>query len=544
MKRSMKLVIALILAATASFAQVTSDRLLNANKEPGNWLSYSGGYQSQRYSLLDRITPANAANLEMKWVFQTNSLLKFETTPLVVDGIMYLTQPPNDIVALDARTGRVFWIYQHPPSPDTRGCCGQVNRGLAILGDTLYMGTVDAHLLAVDAKTGHLVWDVHVADTNDGYGLTGAPLVVKDKVIVGTTGGELGIRGFIAAFDAATGKEAWRFHTIPGPGDPGFETWKNDAWQHGGGSAWVTGSYDPDLNQIYWGIGNPGPDYNPQSRPGDNLYTASVVALDADTGNLKWHFQFTPNDGNDWDSVQIPVLANMDWNGTPRKIMMWANRNGFFYVLDRSDGKFIRGAPFVKVNWATGLDDNGRPIRVPNSLPSPAGTLTYPGIQGGTNWYSPSWSPHTGLFYIPAWEDYYATFSTGDPTFAPGRMFNGGGFRSSIPTVAKRVPINNWTDEGGHGEVKAIDPHTGQEKWAFKMHDVTDSGLLTTASDVLFTGGREGYFYALDARTGAKLWQATLGGQMVAGPITFEVDGNQYVSIAAGSSLFTFGLRK
>ena len=538
----MKFVIALILTASTSFAQVTWDRLLNSAKEPQNWLNYSGGNMSQRYSLLDQITPANAANLEMKWVFQTNSLTKFETTPLVVDGIMYLTQPPNDIVALDARNGRVFWVYQYVPGA-TRMCCGQVNRGLAILGDTLYMGTVDAHLVAVDAKAGKLLWDVQVADPQGGYALTGAPLVVKDKVIVGTAGGETGIRGFLAAFDAATGKEAWRFWTIPAPGEPGSETWKNDAWQHGGASAWVTGSYDPDLNQVYWGIGNPGPDYNPKSRPGDNLYSSSVVALDADTGKLKWHFQFTPNDGHDWDSVQIPVLANMDWNGSPRKLMMWANRNGFFYVLDRSNGKFVRGNPFVKVNWASGLDDNGKPMELPNAVPSTSGTLTYPGIQGGTNWYSPSWSPRTGLFYVSAWEDYYTTFTSGDPNAAPGGR-GGGGFRTPIPTVAKRVPVNNWTDEGGHGEVKAIDPRTGKEMWTFKMHDVTDSGLLTTASDVLFTGGREGYFYALDARTGAKLWQAIVGGQMVAGPISYAVDGNQYVSIAAGGSLFTFGLRK
>ena len=485
----------------------------------------------------------NVKDLELKWVFQANSTQKFEATPLVVDGVMYLTQPPNDIVALDAKTGHVFWIYQYRPASDAAACCGLVNRGLAILGDTLFMGTMDAHLVAVDAKTGSLIWNVQVADAKLSYSLTGAPLVVKDKVVVGTAGAEYGIRGFIAAFDVATGKEDWRFYTIPSPGEPGSNTWQGDTWQHGGGSAWVTGSYDADQNLLFWGTGNPGPDFNPGKRPGDNLYTSSVVALDSDTGKLKWHFQFTPHDAGDWDSVQIPVLADMTWNGSPRKVMLWANRNGLAYKLDRTTGKILRGSPFVKQTWATGLDENGRPIRAANSLPSETGTLTYPGIQGGTNWYSPSYSPRTGLFYVSAWEDYYSTFLTGPVDFTQGRYYMGGSFRSPVPTVARRGPINIWTDEGGHGEVMAIDPRTGEKKWTFKMHDVTDSGILTTASDLLFTGGREGYFYAMDARTGAKLWQITLGGQVAAGPMTFQVDGKQYVSIAAGGGMFTFGLR-
>jgi len=538
----MKLLAFAMLLGAAAWAQVTPDRLLRANTEPRNWLSYSGGYMSQRYTPLAQVTPANVKNLELKWVFQANSTEKFETTPLVVDGVMYLTQPPNDIVALDARTGRVFWVYHYQNSAFIP-CCGQVNRGLAILGDTLFMGTMDAHLLAVDAKAGSLLWSVPVADGAAGYSLTGAPLIVKDKVIIGTAGAEYGIRGFIAAFDAKSGKEAWRFNTIPMPGEPGSDTWKNDAWQHGGGSAWITGSYDPETNLLYWGTGNPGPDFNPDRRPGDNLYTSSVVALDADTGKLKWHFQFTPHDAGDWDSVQIPVLADLNFRGAQRKVMLWANRNGFAYVLDRTTGKFLRGAPFVKQTWATGLDESGRPIRAANSYPTEKGTLIYPGIQGGTNWYSPSFSPRTGLFYVSAWQDYYATFVEGSGDFVAGRYYMGGSFRSPIPTVAKRVPVNSWTEEGGHGEVMAIDPQTGDKKWTFPMHDVTDSGILTTASDLLFTGGREGYFYALDAKTGAKLWQITLGGQVVAGPISYEAGGAQYVSIAAGEGLFVFGLR-
>ena len=538
----MKLFCLTIVLSALIQAQVTPERLLQANAEPQNWLSYSGSYMSQRYSPLTQITPANVKNLELKWAFQANSTEKFETTPLVVDGVMYLTQPPNDIVALDAKTGRILWLY-HYQNSSFLPCCGQVNRGLAILGGTLFMGTMDAHLVAVDAKAGSLLWNTPVADAAEGYSLTGAPLVVKDKVIVGTAGAEYGIRGSIAAFDAKSGKEMWRFYTIPAPGEPGSETWSGDRWQRGGGSGWITGSYDPQTNLIFWGTGNPGPDFSPNWRPGDNLYTSSVVALDADTGKLQWHFQFTPHDAGDWDSVQVPVLADLNFQGTPRKVILWANRNGFAYVLDRTTGKFLRGAPFVKQTWATALDENGRPIRAPNSYPTPEGTLLYPGIQGGTNWYSPSYSPRTGLFYVSAWEDYYATFVSGSGEFVPGKMYMGGGFRSPVPTVSKRMPLNTRGDEGGYGEVVAIDPQTGNKAWTFPMHDVTDSGILTTASDLLFTGGREGYFYALDAKTGAKLWQITLGGQVAAGPVSFAVAETQYVTIAAGEALFVFGLR-
>ena len=520
-------------------SQISFDRLLHAAQEPRNWLTYSGGYDSHRHSLLARITPANVKDLEQKWVFQAQSLQVFETTPLVVDGIMYLTQPPNDVVALDAKTGAIFWVYRHTPAPDSKLCCGAVNRGLAMLGDTLYMGTIDAHLIAIDAKSGRPVWNIRVADYSSGFSLTHAPLIVKDKVVVGTAGGEYGIRGFIAAYDARTGKEAWRFYTIPGPGEPGHNTWQGDAWEHGGGSAWITGSYDPGANLIYWGTGNPGPDWNPDQRPGDNLYTDCAVALDADTGKLKWYFQFTPHDASDWDAVQIPVLIDANWNGSERKLVLWANRNGFFYVLDRTTGKFVSGHPFVKQNWATGLDDSGRPMRASIGADAPV----FPGVQGGTNWYSPSYSPRTGLFYISAWDDYSSVFVKEPMEYRQGQRFMGGRARSVVPAL-RRGQINTWTEEAGHGAVVAMDPRTGAKKWEFKMHDVTDSGILTTASDLLFAGGREGHFFALDARDGALLWRATLGGQIAAGPITYEVDGKQYIAIAAGHSLFSFALRE
>ena len=372
-------------------AGVTFDRILNAENEPENWLTYSGGYDSQRHSTLDQIDADNVADLELKWVYQAESLDVFQTSPLVVDGIMYLTEAPNTVVALDAKLGRVFWRYEYTPSNLSRPCCGRVNRGLGMLGHTLFMATIDARLIAIDARTGRPLWCKQIASPDEGYAMTLAPLIIKDKVIIGVAGGEYGVRGFIAAYEADTGEEAWRFYTIPGPGEPGHETWGGgDAWMHGGASVWLTGSYDPDLNLTYWGIGNPGPDWNPEQRPGDNLYSDCVVALNADTGELEWYFQFTPNDDYDYDSVQIPVLVDYPaQDGSTLKLMLWGNRNGFFYVLDRQNGQFISGDPYVFVNWAESLDDNGRPVETPQAEGEP----TFPGVQGGTNWYSPSYSP-------------------------------------------------------------------------------------------------------------------------------------------------------
>ncbi len=542
---------------------VTYDRLANAQKEPRNWLTYGGDYFSNHYSPLTQITPANVKNLNLAWVYQSAVAGSWESTPLVVDRMMYVTQRPNDVVALDAATGRVFWVYHYTNDPSVTVCCGANNRGLAILGDTLYMGTLDAHLVAIDTKSGHPLWKSDVADSKAGYSITVAPLAVKDEVIVGVGGGEYGIRGFIAAFDAKTGKQRWKFYTIPAPGEPGSETWGNcqaataycdpEAWKHGSGSAWVTGSFDPSLNMIYWGIGNVGPDYNGAQRPGDNLYTCSVIALDADTGKLKWHYQFTPHDEYDYDSVQVPVLADITWKGAPLKAMLWANRNGNFYVLDRATGKFLLGKPFVKVNWMSGFEDSGKPIQTPQA----PGMPTYPAVQGGTNWYSPSYSPRTRLMYVSAWEDEGEVFGGIPVEYKEGLNFGGGDLslfmpRADAPTKPipnaptipnlRRGPINNWTDAGGHGAVVAIDLITGTVKWRFRMTDVTDSGIVSTASDMLFTGGREGYLQALDARSGTLLWKATLGAQMINNPITYSVNGKQYVAAMAGLSLFVFAL--
>jgi alcohol dehydrogenase (cytochrome c) len=535
---------ALVTAAATTDAQVPFDRIVRGESETRDWLTYSGGMLAQRHSPLAQITPANVKNLELQWVFQARSLEKFEATPLVVDGVMYTVQAPNDVVALDAATGRVFWVYAHIPSPLARLCCGRVNRGLAILGNTLFMATIDGRLIALDAKTGGLVWNVAVggARPEAGYSLTVAPLVIKDKVIIGTAGGEYGVRGFLAAFDAHSGKEVWRFHTIAGPGEPGRETWAGDSWKTGGGSIWVTGSYDPALNLTYWGVGNPGPDWNGDVRLGDNLYSDSVVALDADTGALKWHFQFTPHDVFDYDSVQVPVLADIQWQGQMRKVMLFGNRNGFFYVLDRTTGEFLLGKPFTKVTWTTGLDAKGRPQ---NPVPlTEEGVLVYPGVQGGTNWYSPAFSPRTGLFYLPIWGNTYSTFSKRPVEYKEGQRFTGALPAMPIRLLTPGPAINRRRPDEGYGAIQAIDPKTGEKKWEYAMADVVDAGVLSTASDLLFSGGREGYAFALDAKNGELLWKANVGGSVANGPMTYSVGGRQYVALAAGSSLFVYALRQ
>ena len=533
-------------SAASQVSDVSYDRILAATEEPENWLTYNGTYSSQRHSLLDQINPSNVDDLELKWMLQNQVFGAWQSNPIVVDGIMYVTQRPNDVMAVDAITGRVFWRYQWANSPDATVCCGANNRGVAILGNKVFMGTLDAHLVALDATNGQPLWVTEVGDVNLAYSLTMAPLAVKDKVIVGVGGGEYGIRGYIAAYNADTGEEEWRFYTIPGPGEPGHETWEGDDWEHGGASVWVTGSYDPDLNLTYWGVGNPGPDWNAAQRPGDDLYSDAAVALDVDTGELVWHFQFTPNDGYDYDSVQVPILADIEWNGELRRVMLWANRNGYFYVLDRVTGEFLDGTPFVRVNWSSGLDENGRPI----PTPQPEGMPTWPGNQGGTNWYPPSFSPRTGLFYFSAWQDYATIYRPEESEYQPGRAFLGGGFDVLTPApeapgvgIGRTNPINTWTDEVGHAALKAMDPQTGEARWQYDQFDVSDSGMLTTATDLLFTGGREGHFHALDAGTGELLWRASLGGQIVMAPITYMVGGIQYVSVISGHTLITFGLR-
>ncbi|MCY4263832.1 MAG: PQQ-dependent dehydrogenase, methanol/ethanol family [Gammaproteobacteria bacterium] len=547
-------VLSLLLLPAEIQGQVTTEqqdsldyqRLLNAANEPHNWLTYNGSYMSQRYSLLDQINVDNINDLELKWVLQNQVFGAWQSNPLIVDGIMYVTERPNTVMAVDVATGRVFWKYEHSNDARARVCCGANNRGVAVLGDKVFMGTLDAHLIALDRINGQLLWRAEVGDVSRAYSVTMAPLAIKDKILVGVGGGEFGIRGYVTAYEAVTGKVAWKTYTIPGPGEPGHDTWQGDDWKVGGAPVWITGSFDAEQNLTFWGVGNPGPDWNNAQRPGDNLYSDSVIALDVDSGELKWHFQFTPNDPYDFDAVQVPVLADIEWRGTPTKAMLWANRNGYFYVLDRTTGECLLGKPFVPVNWSNGLDENCRPM----ITPQPEGQPTYPGNQGGTNWYPPSFSPRTGLFYFSAWEDYATIYRSEEAEYEPGRAFLGGGYTVLAPSpgaptigIGRTSPINNWTNEVGHASLKALDPNTGEAVWEFEQFDVSDSGMLTTASDLLFTGGREGYFHVLDATSGELLYYKNLGGQIVMAPVTFMLDDVQYVTIISGNSLFTFALR-
>jgi alcohol dehydrogenase (cytochrome c) len=530
-----------VLNSAASIAPggVTRDRLLHPDREPQNWLTYGGSYASQRYSLLNTITRDNVRQLTLKWVWRPRYLDKMETTPLVVDGVLY-TVHNSEVVAVDAATGRTFWTFRHRVPPESNAYL-MVVKGLAISGDRVFWATYDGHLIAIDAKTGTAIWNRTLLDYKKGLQLNVAPLVIKDKVILGPSTNEYGTNCWIAAYDVRTGSEVWRFNTVPGPGERGNETWPGDSWQHGGAPIWVTGSYDPETNLTFWGTGNPNPGWNGGPRnPGDNLYSDSVVALDADTGQLKWHYQFTPNDEFDWDAVQVPVLADLEWQGRARKVMLWANRNGFFYVLDRVTGQFLLGKNFVRQNWNLGFDERGRPIRAERAKPSAEGTYIEPGTQGGTNWYSPSFSPRTRLFYVSVWDNYSAISKLAVvPPWTDGRKYTG---RAPAGGNTPPAPAPFRTEAEGYGAVRAIDPMTGEKKWDFRMVDYTESGVLTTASDLVFSGGRDGHFFALDARTGELLWKVNLAGTVASGPITYMADGQQYVAVSADNALYVFGL--
>lgn len=508
--------------------QVSFERLRRADSDPRNWLTYSGNYFGHRYSGLKQIDLSSVRRLRPVWTFQSGVPGRLQTSPIVVDGVMYITMPPSTVVALDPRTGRPMWRYGRPLPEGSQGCCGRVNRGVAVLDDTVYVGTFDAHLVALDARTGHVRWDTVVADHQTGHSITGAPLAIGDKVVVGISGGEYGVRGFLDAYDAKTGARAWRFWTVPGPGEKGHETWAGDSWRRGAAPTWITGAYDPDLNLLYWGTGNPGPDWNGDDRAGDNLYSNSVLALDATTGQLKWHFQFTPHDLHDWDSTQTPVLVDGTFRGQPRRLMLFANRNAFYYVFDRETGELLAARPYAKQTWAKGLDHRGRPIRLPNTSPSNEGAKVYPGVWGGVNWWSPSYSPLNRLFYL-ATSEAATLYYKGDAEYHQGAQFLGGG--------ARYAP-----DEELWGAIRALEPETGEMKWEFRLHNPAIGGVLSTAGGLVFAGSEEGAFFALDAATGKALWQYQTGGAIHANPISYQLRGRQYVTIAAGQSLFAFGL--
>ena len=511
------------------FSPVTWERLVHADEEPHNWLMYNGTLDSKRFSRLDQIDTDTVGELELKWAHHIPQLDRAETTPLVVDGVMFITESPSNVVAVDAATGRPFWRYDHPLPDDLRVCCGRNNRGVAILDETLYMSTLDAHLVAIDARSGSLRWNREVADHRGGYSKTAAPLIVRDKVVTGIAGGEFGIRGFLDAYNADSGERVWRTHTIPGPDHPDNRSWAGDSWRTGGSPTWITGSYDSELNLVYWGTGNPGPDYNGEIRGGDNLYADSVLALDGDTGEMSWYFQFTPHDVHDWDAIQIPVLADIELDGAARKAMLWANRNGFYYTLDRETGEFLVGKEFARQTWAEGLDTTGRPIRRPGMLPSREGTLVSPMAGGGTNWWSPAYSPRTGLLYVNAF-DGEAEFFIRDQDYREGDRFTGGGTETPLA-------IENYVSA-----IRAIDPTTGDIRWEFPITPRTRAGVLATAGDLVFSASIEGYFYALDAQSGEPLWQIALGGPVHASPMTYAVNGQQYVTMTIGNVVYTFGL--
>jgi alcohol dehydrogenase (cytochrome c) len=495
-----------------------------------NWTSYNGDYTGRRYSSLQEVNLGNAAQLRAAWVFHPGNSQRLEATPVVVRGVMYVTSA-NDVFALDAKTGRVVWHYQRPVSSGLLDdAAAHKNRGVAVWQQSVYVETDDAHLLCLDARSGGLRWDVEYAEKEKQYGATSAPLVVKDMVIVGTSGGDSGVRGFVAAYDAITGKQKWRFWTIPGPGEFGSSSWPGDSYLHGGGTTWMPGTYDPELNTLYWTTSNAAPDFVGDTRPGDDLYTASVVALNADSGELKWYFQFTPHDLYDYDANETPVLVDVEKNGATRRLLLQANRNGFFYVLDRTNGKFLRATPFVdKLNWAKSVDASGRPIPS-GRIPSADGTYICPGIDGATNWFSPSYNPATGLFYVMALESCNLYFAKPKP-FQLGATYYDTGTKLPADEHAQKILL-------------ALSVADGKVVWRYPQvgHGNSWGGTLTTAGGLLFFGDDSESLEAVEATNGRPLWHFNMGQSMRASPMSYAVDGVQYVAIAAGSNVFSFAL--
>jgi alcohol dehydrogenase (cytochrome c) len=516
---------------------ITSQQLLDGLKNPARWLMYSGDYTGRRHSPLKQITPGNVERLAAQWTFQAAGMPPgrgFEMTPLIVDGIVYITGNSNFAWAIDSRTGKELWRYRRElPTGLTYGGGNIVNRGFAILGDRLFMGTLDAHLIALDRNSGKVLWDIAMDDFKLGHATTVSPLVVKDKVIVGNSGGDMASRGFLDAYDAKTGARVWRFYTIPAAGEPGSETWSQpEVLPRGGGAMWVTGSYDPELNLLYWGTGNPNPNYYGADRKGDNLYTASIVAIDADTGKLRWHYQFTPHDTHDWDANQIPVLGDITIRGQRRKTVMFANRNGFFYTMDRETGALLVTKPFTGTQWAREIGADGRPIvlndgMTPVATPN-APTNCVPDLRGATNFNPPSYDPSLELFFVMARES-CAVYTPQNTPVQAGRLTNGGTMRT-LP-------------EPSYSALRALDPKTGDMKWEYKFPSLSLAGVMSTASGLVFAGDNEGYFNAFDSRSGKRLWSVRMGSPIYgAAATTYMLDNRQYVLIPSGLTLTAFAL--
>jgi alcohol dehydrogenase (cytochrome c) len=495
-----------------------------------DWPSYHGQTSGSRYSTLTQIDKTNVSRVMPKWIFTLANASSLQVTPVVVEGVMYVTVA-NECYALDAGSGRRIWHYQRRRTKGLIGAsAGGANRGVVVAGDRVFMVTDHAHLIALNRFTGALVWETEMADWHQNYYGTGAPLVVGNLVIAGISGGDDGVRGFLAAYDRSTGKEVWRFWTVPRPGEPGSETWQGKAIDHPGATTWMTGTYDAELDTLYWPVGNPGPDLIGDDRLGDNLYSDSVIALDPKTGRLKWHFQFTPHDVWDYDAQQPPVLVDTTWQGQPRKLLVQANRNGFFYVLDRTNGKFLLGKQFAKdVTWASGLTAEGRPIVVPNMEPTLEGKRICPALDGAANWYSTSFNLVTGLYYVQT-NDKCGIFTRTNMDWEAGKGFMGGSFRSS-PDPAQRV-------------LRAFDIHTGKIVWELPQTGPADSwgGVLSTAGGVVFFAEESGSFMAADAASGKALWSFQTNQLWKASPMTYMFDNKQYVAIASGPNIIAFGL--
>jgi len=506
---------------------VTAEDLL---KQPvgDDWTSYNGDYSGRRFSTLRQIDSTNVAQLRAAWVFHPGNAQTLEATPIVVRGIMYVTSA-NDVIALDARTGRTVWRHQRGLSSGLLDdAAAHKNRGVAVWKNFVYSETDDAHLLCLDARSGAVLWEVQYADKEKHYGATSAPLIVKDLVIVGTSGGDSGVRGFLSAYDALTGKFQWKLWTIPAPGE--FGAWLGDSYLYGGATTWMPGTYDPELDTLYWVTSNAAPDFVGDSRPGDNLYTACVLAIDPNTGKLKWYYQFTPHDLYDYDANETPVLLDREENGTVQHLLVQANRNGFFYLLDRTNGKFLRATPFVeKLDWATGIDANGRPI-LSGRVPTAKGTRICPGIVGATNWFSPSYNPNTGLFYVMALEGCNLYFAS------PRKFVKG----ETYYNTGTKIP------PGEHNQkiLLALSLADGKPAWRYPQVGRGDSwaGTMTTDGGLVFFGDDATSFEAVDASTGKALWHFNTGQRIHASPMTYAIDGKQYIAISAGSDVFTFAL--
>ena len=508
---------------------LTFDRLRHSGAEPQNWMTYWGDYLGQHYSALKQINTTNVRQLQARWSAQLLGQSSLEATPLVIDGIMYTTGSPGTVVALDAKTGLQIWRYQRQQKVVNPYEINPFNRGVAVLGNRVFFGTLDAALVALDARTGLPLWEVQIDDTLKGYSLTSAPLALKDKIIVGITGGEFGAPGYVDAYDPVTGKRLWRFNTVPGPGEFGHDTWAGDSWKRGGAPGWLTGSYDPDLDVLYWTVGNPGPDSDAEIRKGDNLFSCSVVALDPNTGQRKWHYQFTPGDSHDWDATEDVLLVDRPFHGQNRKLLLQADRNGIFYVLDRTSGKFLQGTPFVKQTWNAGFDESGRPKIIPGTDASLEGTVVYPSGGGANNWRSPSYDPTTGWMYI-VFTDAGQRFVRAPEEYEAGKQYWSG----------RGTPVQGEVATAG---VMAIDPDTGTVKWRYRIAQATlGGGVLATGGGLVFAATGDGNLIALNSKTGAPLWHFQTGARIGASPMSYSVDGHQFVAISAGSVLYSFAL--